>query len=236
MELTAPSTAGTYYYGACVDTVVDESDTTNNCSQALEMTVAPAVSESADDCADNTSTTCRVRIAGSITRSIETAGDRDWVLLQGQIAAGGELLKGHRFRISVEERYAEGMGATIVEILDSTGDQLTPRVVDDSGSGTATVTFVADATARYYLEVSAFDPNATGAYGVRTVNTTSSTIQQLEIISDPGAANTYTADDEIEVRVIFRSAVEVTGTPQLALDIGGVTRQASYTEGTGDQS
>ena len=36
--------------------------------------------------------------------------------------------------------------------------------------------------------------------------------------------------------MIFSSAVEVTGTPQLALDIGGVTRQASYTEGTGDQS
>ena len=235
VELTAPSEPGTYYYGACVDTVANESDTTNNCSQALEMTVGPAVSESADDCADDTSTTCRVRIAGSITRTIETAGDRDWVLLQGQIAAGGELLKGHRFRISVEERSVEGLGATIVEVLDSTGNQLTPRVVDDSGSGTATVTFVADATANYYIEVSAFDPNATGAYGVLTMNTTSSTIQWLEIISDPGAANTYSANDEIEVRVIFSSVVEVTGTPQLALDIGGVTRQASYTEGTGDQ-
>ena len=28
--LTAPSTAGTYYYGACVDAVAGESDTTNN--------------------------------------------------------------------------------------------------------------------------------------------------------------------------------------------------------------
>ena len=237
VELAAPATAGTYYYGACVDTVTDESDTTNNCSQALEMTVGPAVSESADDCADDTSTTCRVRIAGSITRTIETAGDRDWVLLQGQIAAGGELLKGHRFRIWVEKRsvHVEGLGASIVEVLDSTGNQLTPRVVDDSGSGTATVTFVAEATALYYIEVSAFDPNATGAYGLLTMNTTSSTIQRLEIISDPGAASTYSVDDEIEVRVIFSSVVEVTGTPQLALDIGGVTRQASYTAGTGDQ-
>ena len=33
VSLTAPSTTGTYYYGACVDAVTDESDTTNNCSR-----------------------------------------------------------------------------------------------------------------------------------------------------------------------------------------------------------
>ena len=30
--LTAPATAGTYYYGACVAAVAGESDSTNNCS------------------------------------------------------------------------------------------------------------------------------------------------------------------------------------------------------------
>ena len=38
-RLTAPSTAGTYYYGACVDAVTDESDTTNNCSSSVQVTV-----------------------------------------------------------------------------------------------------------------------------------------------------------------------------------------------------
>ena len=37
--LTAPSTPGTYYYGACVDPVTGESDTTNNCSAAVTVTV-----------------------------------------------------------------------------------------------------------------------------------------------------------------------------------------------------
>ena len=37
--LTAPSTAGTYYYGACVDSVTGESDTTNNCSGSAQVTV-----------------------------------------------------------------------------------------------------------------------------------------------------------------------------------------------------
>ena len=39
ISLTAPSTAGAYYYGACVDTVTDESDTTNNCSSSVQITV-----------------------------------------------------------------------------------------------------------------------------------------------------------------------------------------------------
>ena len=39
ISLTAPSSAGTYYYGACVDTVTGESDTTNNCSSAVSVTV-----------------------------------------------------------------------------------------------------------------------------------------------------------------------------------------------------
>ena len=42
ISLTAPSTAGTYYYGACADTVSDESDTTNNCSAAVTVTVGAA--------------------------------------------------------------------------------------------------------------------------------------------------------------------------------------------------
>ena len=39
VELVAPSTPGTYHYGACVDAVADESDTTNNCSASVPVTV-----------------------------------------------------------------------------------------------------------------------------------------------------------------------------------------------------
>ena len=38
ISLTAPS-PGTYYYGACVEAVADESDTTNNCSTSVRVTV-----------------------------------------------------------------------------------------------------------------------------------------------------------------------------------------------------
>ena len=39
VDLTAPTSPGTYYYGACVDAVAGESDTTNNCSTSVQVTV-----------------------------------------------------------------------------------------------------------------------------------------------------------------------------------------------------
>ena len=40
IRLTAPSSAGTYYFGACVDSVTGESDTDNNCSSGVRVTVS----------------------------------------------------------------------------------------------------------------------------------------------------------------------------------------------------
>ena len=42
INLTAPSSSGIYYYGACVDAVLGESNTGNNCSPAVTLTVATA--------------------------------------------------------------------------------------------------------------------------------------------------------------------------------------------------
>ena len=39
IRLTAPNSPGTYYYGACVEPVSEESDTANNCSAAVPLTV-----------------------------------------------------------------------------------------------------------------------------------------------------------------------------------------------------
>ena len=40
ISLAAPSSAGTYYYGACVDVVAGEPDTTNNCSGSVSVGVS----------------------------------------------------------------------------------------------------------------------------------------------------------------------------------------------------
>ena len=47
IDLTAPSAPGTYYYGACVDAVSDESDTTNNCSGGIAFVVPAETSTDA---------------------------------------------------------------------------------------------------------------------------------------------------------------------------------------------
>ena len=39
ISLRAPTSPGTYYYGVCVDSVTDESNTDNNCSRAVKVTV-----------------------------------------------------------------------------------------------------------------------------------------------------------------------------------------------------
>ena len=50
IRLTAPTTSGTYYYGACVDAVEGESDTTDNCSSPVRVDVAePAAADPAPD-------------------------------------------------------------------------------------------------------------------------------------------------------------------------------------------
>ena len=40
VSLTAPSSAGTYYYGACVESVSGETNTDNNCSAGVQVTVS----------------------------------------------------------------------------------------------------------------------------------------------------------------------------------------------------
>ena len=48
ISLTAPSSAGTYYYGACVDSVSGESDTRNNCSTGARVTVTTVTTSGPD--------------------------------------------------------------------------------------------------------------------------------------------------------------------------------------------
>ena len=50
ISLTAPSSAGTYWYGACVDAVSGESDTRNNCSSAVRVTVRTPTGTKASYC------------------------------------------------------------------------------------------------------------------------------------------------------------------------------------------
>ena len=61
ISLAAPDNAGTYYYGACVDSVSGESDTNNNCSVSVAVTVSAAPEP------DPTPTPTPKAVTGSIT-------------------------------------------------------------------------------------------------------------------------------------------------------------------------
>ena len=52
VSLTAPDSDGTYYYGACVDPVSDETNTGNNCSTAVVVSVGAANEQAASVAGD----------------------------------------------------------------------------------------------------------------------------------------------------------------------------------------
>ena len=64
-------------------------------------------------------------------------------------------------------------------------------------------------------------------------DTTPPTVSNIEVSSDPGTDRTYAVDDEIQVTVTFSETVEVTGTPQLTLELGGGQRTGTYEGGSG---
>ena len=63
-RLDAPGTGGTYYYRACVDTVADESDTTNNCGDAVAL---QAYADAADFLVGATTRDSTVSAGGTFT-------------------------------------------------------------------------------------------------------------------------------------------------------------------------
>ncbi|MCY3969106.1 MAG: M12 family metallo-peptidase [Acidobacteria bacterium] len=86
ISLTAPSSAGTYYYGACVDSVSGESSTGNNCSQGVRVTVSggggSAFTINLTRCTGNevSSGTWNMTIGGSVranqsVRNVTATGD-----------------------------------------------------------------------------------------------------------------------------------------------------------------
>ena len=84
-NLTAPSTAGSYYYGACVDSVTGESDTTNNCSAAVTVTVgAPDLVVDSPTVSDNSPT------AGAGFKLSATVRN------QGIVSSGSTILRYYR--------------------------------------------------------------------------------------------------------------------------------------------
>ena len=111
MSLTAPSTPGTYYYGACVQKVSHESDTTNNCSVSVRVTV-----RGAPDLAPDTPTVSESApyAGGTFTLSVTVRN-------QGNGSAGSTTLRYYRSTDSTITTGDTEVGTDSVSGLNSSG-------------------------------------------------------------------------------------------------------------------
>ncbi len=132
ISVTAPSDAGTYYYGACVDSVSDESDTTNNCSVAVTVTVGAAPSP---DLVVDTPT---------VSESAPAAGARftlnATVRNQGNGSSASTTLRYYRSSDSTVSAADTELGSDYVSRLDPL----------ESGDESISVTAPSDAGTYYY--------------------------------------------------------------------------------------
>ena len=108
ISLTAPSTAGTYYYGACVDSVTGESDTTNNCSGSVTVTVeapaqypdlavgTPTVSDSNPGVGEEFTLSATIRNrgdAGAVATTLRYYRSTDSAISSGDLEVGSDSLE-----------------------------------------------------------------------------------------------------------------------------------------------
>ena len=132
ISLTAPSTTGTYYYGACVDAVSDESDTTTNCSAAVTVTVGAAP---APDLVVNVPTVSESAPAAGATLTLSAT-----VRNQGNGASDSTML---RYYVSTDSTITNGdteVGTDSVSGLDAS----------ESGDGSISLTAPSTTGTHYY--------------------------------------------------------------------------------------
>ena len=144
--VAAPAAPGTYYYGACIDPVPGESDTSNNCSTGVRLEVGSV--PQGDDHGDTESTATAITAPSSTRGELERPGDVDvfrfrldfepvriTVYTTGPTDTVGEI---HRFGIfNSDDNSGDGLNFRIVvrEHFDSPGSYYTVYV---RGSGSST--------------------------------------------------------------------------------------------------
>ena len=115
------------------------------------------------------------------------------------------------------------------------GTEVTTLVENSSGRSHTDTGGVVGETYTYQVAavVDGGEATRSSRVSVTVPDTTPPAVSSLAISSDPGPDKTYAAEDEIRVTVTFNETVEVEGTPQLTLELGGGTRSAAYEGGSG---
>ena len=151
VSLAAPSSAGTYYYGGCVDGVDGESKTTNNCSRGVEVDVSEdnRGGGGTDDHGNTFATATLAAIPSTTAGELEEGDDRDYFLVAADRATS----------ITVE---TTGSTDTYGTLFDDNEGLLIED--DDSGSGVNFRIETDVAAGDYYIEVRGSANNRQGRY------------------------------------------------------------------------
>ena len=146
IELTAPSTPGTYFYGACVDRVPGEFATGNNCSYGVSVVDV----DTPDDHGDRPADATPVAVPSATAGDLGTVGDRDYFRVE--IAETTTLTIETTGDTDTFGTLFDGDGATSLGTDDDGGAQRNFRIERNLTAGT------------YYVQVRGFSAKTTGPY------------------------------------------------------------------------
>ena len=124
--------------------------------------------------------------------------------------------------VSLHVVAGEAANSYVVTLTPAGASDITVRLVADQpcadgGICTAGETLLSEVPASHVIRADRTPP----------------TVSKIEVTSDPGTDRTYAAGDEIRVTVTFSETVEVTGMPQVRLELGGGQRTATFEGGSG---
>ena len=215
--LTAPSPHGTYYYGSCVDSVANETDTTDNCTGAVLLPVLE------DDRPNLRVHDAKPSVSHPAAGETFTLSTRVHNLGTGESEA--TTLRYYRSTDSTITTSDTEVGTDAVAAIAVNGSSLESiDLTAPSVDGTYYYGGCVDAV----TDESNTEDNCQISSAQVTVDGISPTITSVSFTSDPGDDDTYGTGDTIEVTVTFTEDVTVTGNPKLEIDVGGSAKEASY--------
>ena len=153
VELTAPADPGVYYFGACVDVVSGESDSSNNCSESVAVDVTDDGRD--DDHGNGFETATSVSVPSTTGGELEAGGDEDYFRLEVDKSA----------TLTVRTTGGTDTYGTLFD-----GDRTTLETDDDGGAGlNFRIEREVDA-GTYYVNVQGYSASTTGGYVLSVVS------------------------------------------------------------------
>ena len=127
---TAPAENGVYYYGACVDEVENETDTGNNCTSGLGVTVGPTVSVGDAQTAEGLD----LSFSFNLSEARSTDVTVQWELARGTAVDGLDYVnQSGTVTIPANQTFAVATVETVDDDIPEGDDTFTLTIVETTG-------------------------------------------------------------------------------------------------------